>query len=256
MADAVPPRVAAAVQSADLGELHGVYTVTSNLLLAILWWVNAFAIVGPSGLVALSVSPGSVDNDSAMREIITRLLGVVLTLCAAAMIWRGVQIVRNRKPVQVRHRLHPPVGTGEMVWDLARRAGVLRPGRNSEEYRIVFPQGGKVRWGLITFFRDARMLTEGVGAQARKLSAARKTPIALKRLHAGETLEFGPLLVDVQGVIGKGMDFAWREVASVVLFGKMSLVIQATNKRRIGTRLEKIPDLSVLLRVIEAARSA
>ena len=128
--------------------------------------------------------------------------------------------------------------------------------RNSEGYRIVFPQGGKVRWGLITFLRDAKVLTEGVGAQARKLSAAHKTPIALKRLHAGETLEFGPLLVDVQGVIGKGKDFAWREVTSVVLLGRISLIIHATKKRRIGTPLDKIPDLNVLLRVIEAARSA
>ena len=90
----------------------------------------------------------------------------------------------------------------------------------------------------------------------RRLSAAHKTPIALERLHAGETLEFGPLLVDVHGVIGKGKDFAWREVTSVVLLGKISLVIHATKKRRIGMPLDKIPDLNVLLRVIEAARSA
>lgn len=256
MADAVPPQVAAAAQTADLGELHGVYTVTSNLLLAILWWGYA-AIVGPSGLVSITAGLGS---DSATRKTITLLLGVVLTLCAAAMIWRGVQILRNRKLYLYKRGIVYTHPSGRAKWYGTWQDVQVYWGqgttRNSEGYRVVFPQGGKVRWGLITFYRDAKILTEGVGAQARKLSAAHKTPIALKRLHAGETLEFGPLLVDVQGVIGKGKDFTWPEVTSVVLLGRISLIIQATKKRRIGAPLDKVPDLNVLLRVIEAARSA
>jgi hypothetical protein len=256
MADAVPPQVAAAAQTADLGELQGVYTVTSNLLLAFLWWGYA-AIVGPSGLVSITAGLGS---DSATRKTITLLLGVVLTLCAAAMIWRGMQIIRNRKLYLYKRGVVYTHPSGRAKWFGAWQDVQVYWGqgntRNSEGYRIVFPQGGKVRWGLITFYRDAKILTEGVGAQARKLSAAHKTPIALKRLHAGETLEFGPLLVDVQGVIGKGKDFAWPEVTSVVLLGRISLVIHATKKRRIGTPLDKVSDLNVLLRVIEAARSA
>ncbi len=203
---------------------HNPKASRSPWLSSTLWWAYA-GVVGASGLAAISAGPGSADNLSATRKTITLLIGVVLTLCAAAMIWRGVQIIRNRRLYLYERGIVCTHPSGRAKWYGAWQDVQVCWGqdttRNSEGYRIVFPQGGIVRWGLMTLFRDAKILTEGVGAQARKLSAAHKTPIALKRLHAGEALEFGPLLVDVQGVIGKGKDFAWREVTAVVLHSRV-----------------------------------
>lgn len=259
MADPVPAQVATAARSVDLGELHGVYACPANLARLFLWWSYG-GIVGASGIAALTSGPGFEGNGSAVSRGVTALVGAVLTICAAAMVWRGVQIVRNRKLYLYTGGIVYTHPSGRAKWYGAWRDVQVFWGqgntRNAESYRIVFPQGGRVRWGVMTAFRDSKLLTQGVGAQARRLNAAQTLPSVLERLRSGEVLEFGPLLIDIKGVIYREKDFAWREVTSVVLVGRIALNFLATKKRRITVQLTKIPDLDVLLRVIEVARSS
>lgn len=237
-------------RSLDLGELHRAYHAPNNYLFAFLWWGYAF-IVGSIGIAAFG---GTVLNKAIMI-----LIGLIVVGCAAAMVWRGLQTIRNRKLY-----LYPggivythPSGRAKWyaTWQDARVYWGSGSRRNFESYRIVFPQGGRVRWGIGTL-GNQELLAQRVGPQARRLSAAHNTPMALDRLRSGQTLEFGPLLVDGHGVIYRDKDLHWREVASVALLGRIALIIRSTNKRGISVPMKRIPDLSVLLKVIEVAPSS
>lgn len=250
MADPVPARVETIAESLDLGELHGVFTGPSNTLYVLMWWGYAFIIGGP-GVVTLG---GSEQGTS-----YTVPLGVLLTLCGAAMAWRGIQIIRHRRLYLYTGGIVYTHPSGKAKWygtwpDVEVYWG-QGTARGSESYRIVFPQGGKVRWGVFTTNRDPRILSEGVGGQARKLSAARILPIALEQLRAGEMLEFGPIHVDSKGLIYRTQDLPWREVTAVRLLGRIALQIFATKKRHVSVPFRKIPNLTVLLRLIEISRN-
>jgi hypothetical protein len=249
MAEPVPPQVANAARSLDLGELHGVYPGPVNVLWLLMWWGYAF-MVGGSGFAVLGGTLAS--------RAIWIPAGVILLACAAWMVWRGVQIIANRKLY-----LYPggivythPSGRAKWygTWEDTQVYWGMGNARGAENHRIVFPQGGKIKWGGFVS-GNPEVRARQVGPQARMLSAARKTPLALERLRAGETLEFGPLLVDVQGVIYRDKELRWSQVASVTVYGRYSLIFAGKKKRGFRVSLFKIPDLNVLLKVIEAARS-
>lgn len=258
MADPVPAKVAAAAQSLDLGELHGVYNGPSNFVFVFLWWGYAF-IVGGSGIGILS--PGAnVGRGSTAGRAIAILIGVALAAGGAAMVWRGLQIIVNRKLYLYTGGIVYTHPSGRAKWYGAWQDVQVYWGqgniRSSENYRIVFPQGGRVRWGVMTSRQDVMAQRNGVGAQARRLSTAHVLPLMLDRLRSGEMLEFGPLYIDGKGLIYKQMDVAWPEVTSVTVLGRLALIFHITKKRRFSIKLEKIPDLNVLLRLIEVARSS
>ncbi|MBR7827652.1 hypothetical protein KDK95_15140 [Actinospica sp. MGRD01-02] len=259
MADPVPAQVATAAQTLGLGELREVHNGPSNAVYVFLWWGYAFIVGGP-GFVMLSPSANLFGHGSAVGKVITILIGVVLVGGAAAMVWRGLRIIVNRKlylyPGGIVYT-HP---SGRAKWYGAWQDVQVYWGqgaaRGSEQYRIVFPQGGRVRWGVKTRYQDVMAERNGVGAQARRLSTAHVLPLMLDRFRAGEMLEFGPLHIDRKGLIYERLDVAWPEVTSVTVLGRIALIFHLTEKRRFSVKLGKIPDLNVLLRLIEIARSS
>lgn len=260
MADPVPPQVATAARSLDLGEPHGVYPGPANLLYALLWWGYG-TIVGSIGIACLSPGAGVAGNGSAWGKTVTVLIGVVALICALAMAWRGVQIIRNRKLYLYIGGIIYTHPSGRAKWCASWQDAQVYWGdgskRNFENYRVVFPQGGRVKWG-VGVLGDQEYRARMVGPQMRRLSTAWKLPVALGRFRSGEAVEFGPLTVDARGValIDKAKTLPWSQVTSVALRGRIALIITGTEKRRISVPLKRIPDLNVLLKVIEVARGS
>jgi hypothetical protein len=255
--DPVPAQVAAAARSRGLGEPYGHAGCPGNSVYVFLWWCWG-VMVGVFGVdCCLSPGRGVAGDDSMWGRGVTVEIGVIALVGALAMARRGVQVIRHRKLYLYTGGIVYMPPSGRAPWCAPWREvqvywGPLL-GSGLDRYRIVFPQDGRVRFGVGTGGSE-KALACGVGPQLRMLSTTAKLPVLLNRLHAGEAVQFGPLTVDSHGVTRRTKTLPWPHIRTVAVSAEANLVITATQEHSITVDMWKIPDISVLLKVAEDAR--